>query len=218
MIPQDTNLIMLGELFHDRCVSLEVTQADEQAVMTFLLPLKDNNSITRFHYAHCLRVGLLAAEIGRRVCLPQKPLLLAGTLHDVGKAEVSSEVLGKTTGWTDADMHHVQRHVTFGWRRLRGSFDFTADIIVQHHRFQENGYPKHLPHKLGKYSEVTKLLILDCARIVALADVYDALHRVDSKFGEARPLRQEEIKEKMFELNSDKEELIIALYKEGILQ
>ncbi len=53
-------------------------------------------------------------------------------------------------------------------------------------------------------------------RIVALADVYDALHRIDGKFEEKKALTGKEIREKMFEFNPDRKILVEALYKAEI--
>jgi len=214
---KDYKLFRLETDFNIRSIALGVTEEDSKSIQDLLKRLKEKNEITELHYEHCLRVAILAADIGKFIYMPQKPLFIAGALHDIGKCEVSPLSLGKISGWTPEDMHELRKHVNASWRMLRGKFDFTADVIVQHHRFQNNGYPKRLPSKLHKYSESTKLLILDCARVVALADVYDALHRVNDKFGETRALTAQEVKEKMFELNSDKGLLIAALYQEGIL-
>ncbi len=205
----------LWQEFYAVCGDVDVSQDYISSVYDLLESLRIKEEA---HYLHCLRVGLLAAKIGKFIYLPQKPLLLSGAMHDIGKREISSGVLVKSSGWNASDEREVHRHAVSGWHILKDRFPFTADIIVQHHRFQNNGYPKRLPSKLHKYSESTKLLILDCARVVALADVYDALHRVNDKFGETRALTPEEIKEKMFELNKDKELLVAALYQEGILK
>src|SRR3989344_5735384 len=103
-----------------------------------------------------------------------------------------------------------------GYRLLRGRFDFTADTMVLHHKFQANGYPENLPPQLHHYSDTTQELILEHGRVLALADVYDALHRENDKFGEKRRLTDSEIREQMFLLNQDREVLVVDLYKAGI--
>jgi len=99
---------------------------------------------------------------------------------------------------------------------LSGRFDFSAAIILWHHRFQADGYPKKLPKHLHVYAESSKLLIVEYGRIIALADVYDALHRANDKFGAKQELSGEEVRAKMFELNPDRKKLIAALYDSGI--
>lgn len=109
-------------------------------------------------------------------------------LHDLGKCQTCLKVLGKTGSWSDGDQEEIELHVLNGYRLLRGRFDYSAEIMLWHHRFQENGYPDELPQFLHEYRQTTQLLIREYGRIVAIADVYDALHRVNEKVGEARAL------------------------------
>jgi len=206
----------IEQQFRDACDELEIQEEDRIAIESFLAPLRDKSSVTNFHYLHSLRVGLLARQIGKFTHHEERPLFFAGVLHDLGKCQVALEVLGKTEGWTEADTRAIMRHVSDGYRLLRGRFDFSAEIILWHHRFQLDGYPKKLPPLLHKYSEASKLLIVEYGRIIALADVYDALHRVNDKFGAKKELSGEEIREKMLEFNPDRTKLISALYEAGI--
>jgi len=54
-------------------------------------------------------------------------------------------------------------------------------------------------------------------RILAIADCYDALHRVNDKFGTVQALTGEDIKEKMFQFNPDQRVLLNELYEANIL-
>jgi putative nucleotidyltransferase with HDIG domain len=182
--------------------------------MTFLLPLKLKDSQT---YEHCLRVGILSRMIGQSMHLDEKALLYAGLLHDLGKILTDLKTLQKTEGWTDRDTEEVKSHVVDGYRMLRGRFDFTAEVILWHHRFQAAGYPKALPRPLHEYRQGTKLLHLIYGRIVAIADQFDALHRINDKSGVKRALSEEEIRQAMFEHNPDMRVLITELYNSGIL-
>lgn len=207
----------LEQRFWDACDELGISDTNKSILESFLAPLKNKDGITYLHYLHSLRVGLLARQIGRFTYHEEKPLFFAGALHDLGKCQTPLKILGKTESWTDEDQQEIERHVVDGYRLLRGRFDMTAEIIVWHHKFQERGYPEDLPPHLHRYRETTKLLICEYGRIVALADVYDALHRPNSKFGEGRALTSLEVKEKMLELNPDRNKLITALYDAGIL-
>lgn len=202
--------------FRQACAEVEIKEEDRLVITSLLAPLRDKNEVTRAHYLHSLRVGLTARAIGKNTHHQEKPLLFAGALHDIGKALTPVEVLGKTGTWTDADQRIMNRHVMDSYRMLSGRFNFTAEIILWHHRFQERGYPKVLPAPLAEYSEPTKLLIVEYGRLLALADVYDALHRPNSKFKEGRGLNGEEVKEKMLAFNSDKRKLVLSLYDSGV--
>lgn len=196
-------------VFHE----LRVSEDETQAVCAFLEPLRKKDPITHTHYMHSIRVGLLSRNIARFMHLDEKALFYAGLLHDIGKCLVCLETLGKTSQWTPNDTANMEAHVTDSYRFLRGRFDFTADIVILHHRFQAGAYPAVLPPPLHTYSEGTMVMIMLYGRMLALADVYDALHRINSKFG---ALSGEEIKAKMLEYNPDQRRLIEDLYATGI--
>jgi response regulator RpfG family c-di-GMP phosphodiesterase len=203
--------------FQVACDEVGIAIPDKEVLYSFLALLRNKNAITHTHYLHSLRVGLLSRKIARLQHCDERALLMAGALHDLGKCQVCGKVLGKSDSWSASDTKEIKRHVMDGYRTLRGRFDFTAETMVRHHSFQYDRYPKKLPPFLHSYSATTKKLIIEYGRIVALADVYDALHRVNDKFGEKRALSGEEIKVLMFELNGDKTELVSDLYETGIL-
>ncbi|MBI5732875.1 HD domain-containing protein [Candidatus Jorgensenbacteria bacterium] len=195
---------------------LKISPEEQKALNSFLAPLRDKSPVTRPHHEHSIRVALSARRIARFMHLDERALLYAGLMHDIGKTEVCLGTLGKIEGWTEVDTEEVKRHVMSGYYFLKGRFDFTAEVILWHHRFQRDGYPKTLPPPLHDYSESTKALIPIYGRVLALADVYDALHRVNAKFGELKKLSGQEIKDQMLALNLDQQELIESLYRADI--
>ncbi len=102
-------------------------------------------------------------------------IYLTSPLHDIGKVAVPDCVLLKPSGLSDAEFSIMKEHTTMGAATLEAalaeypeaSFLLMAkEIALTHHeRFDGSGYP----HKLR--GEQIPL----CGRIVALADVYDAL-------------------------------------------
>ncbi len=213
----DRDRTILEISFWKACDFVGISKTNQNHLEGILAPLKDKSPITHFHYEHSLRVGLLALDIGNFIHHEAKPLLFAGALHDLGKCQTCLDVLGKVDTWSEADQEEMKHHVIDGYRLLRGRFDLTAEVMLWHHKFQDEGYPKVLPPFLHDYRETTKLLIREYGRIVAIADVYDALHRVNEKSGGSEPLTSAEIKIKMFEYNRDRKKLITALYDAGIL-
>lgn len=206
----------LQEQLKTAFVELKVPQQEKATILAFLAPLRIKDPITYVHYEHSVRVGLLCKQIARFVHLDEKVLFYAGLMHDIGKCQVCLDTLGKTDVWTATDIVAIKEHVMDSYRFLRGRFDFSAEVVVLHHRFQEDAYPAELPAPLHPYSGKTKVLILMYGRMLALADVYDALHRSNSKFGAHRVLNGEEIKTKMMELNTDQRQLILDLYSAGV--
>ncbi len=99
----------------------------------------------------------------------------AAPMHDIGKIAVDDQILRKPGKFTDEEMAEMQKHPAEGERMLRKILnevddeDFvriTLNIAHYHHEhFDGTGYPEHLT---GEDIPVE-------ARIMALADVFDAL-------------------------------------------
>ncbi|MBI4883369.1 MAG: HD domain-containing protein [Actinobacteria bacterium] len=123
--------------------------------------------------AHPIRVGELAAEIA--ACLEQdeefvRRLQVASRLHDIGKVAIPDAILTKPGPLTAVEFEAVKAHAIHGNDILSGSssplISLAAEIASSHHeRWDGSGYPNGL---VGDE-------IPFCARIVAVADVYDAL-------------------------------------------
>ncbi|MGC4072594.1 MAG: HD-GYP domain-containing protein [Nibricoccus sp.] len=123
--------------------------------------------------SHLDRVSRYACEIGRLMGLDETRLLElhhATPLHDVGKIGLSQELLSKPGRLTREEMETIKSHSMIGYRMLEGSpwpvIQCAARIALSHHEcWDGTGYPQGL---------VGEQIPLD-ARIVAVADVYDAL-------------------------------------------
>ncbi len=117
-------------------------------------------------------------------------LKIAAMLHDVGKVAVSDIILKKPDKLTDEEYKIIQNHTLIGatlFDDLQSDLDLMSrDVALRHHeRWDGKGYPGKVDLKTGKALETdsetgkAKGLCGDeiplAARIVALADVYDAL-------------------------------------------
>lgn len=90
------------------------------------------------------------------------------SLHDVGKVGIPDSVLKKQGNLTDDEFELMMRHTVFGHELLvvAGADEMACNIALCHHeRYDGTGYPNRL---------AGDAIPLE-ARIVALADVYDAL-------------------------------------------
>jgi len=130
---------------------------------------------------------------------------------------VPIETLTRTDGWSAADQASIEHHVGDGFRLLSGVFDFTAGAILFHHRFQPKPYPQDIPSMRPNFSEGSRQLLQEYGRVVAIADTFDALHRINAKHGDMREATGSEIEQKMLEFHPDRKELIQDLFKSGIL-
>lgn len=211
MTPETQNL---ETAFEFACHEVGIKREDYNTIRSLLAPLRDKSPVTHAHYLHSLRVALTSRAIARLLHQEEKPALFAGALHDIGKTQVPLDILGETGEWTSRHQRAIEKHVMDGYRILRGKFDFSAEIMLWHHRFQARGYPKRLPKPLHGYGTPTRALIVEYGRILAIADVYDALHRPNAKFG--KTLTRGEIREMMLAYNPDQRKRIEALYDAGI--
>src|SRR4029079_844778 len=122
---------------------------------------------------HSSRVGELAYEIA--LALGEDggwadECRLAGRLNDVGKVVVPDSILQKPGALTDAEFEIMKTHTTIGATVFAGSkstlIQLAAEVAISHHeRWDGSGYP------FGLAADKIPL----SGRIVAVADVYDAL-------------------------------------------
>ena len=126
---------------------------------------------------HCVRVADLACALWMRVNAGDDTSLfwfrIGALLHDVGKLMVPAEVLNKPGKLTDEEWAMVRGHPSAGVELL-ADIEFPWDvrpIVESHHeRWDGKGYPHGLA---GEAIPLT-------ARVLCVADVYDALTSVRS--------------------------------------
>jgi len=120
---------------------------------------------------HSYRVSEYAARIGARLSLNDaqiEDVRAAGLLHDIGKLDISRDLLYKAAQFTSEEYEEMQRHVERGVATLEsvgGSLRRVIPIVLAHHdRFDGSGY----------HTTKGDAIPLE-ARIIAVADVYDSL-------------------------------------------
>ena len=123
--------------------------------------------------AHPFRVAQLAGDIAAHLDEGAEfvdRLRLATRLHDIGKVAIPDSILTKPGPLSSVEFDIVKTHTTRGFEILSGSIAYVAilasEIALSHHeRWDGAGYPQGL---VGE-------AIPRSARIVCVADVYDAL-------------------------------------------
>jgi len=176
------NLIKLGfavRKLNDRAADL----ANEVAAATRKLQEREEEIILRLALAveyrdndtgeHTLRVARYSRIIAEQLGLPPRlcrDIYLAAPLHDVGKVAIPDHILLKPGRLNDDEMAVIRTHAEIGGRILADShcelIQLGAAIAGAHHeRWNGSGYPNGLKQQQ----------IPIAARIVAVADVFDAL-------------------------------------------
>ena len=143
------------------------------------------------HYTqgHCLRVADLASRLAERAGLESRSMFwfkLGALLHDIGKIIVPTEVLNKAGPLNMEEWELMKKHTEVG-------FDMVADVdfpgvvpemVRSHHeKWNGSGYPDGLR---GREIPIT-------ARILCIADVYDALTTTRAYRAALSPARAKEI-------------------------
>lgn len=144
-----------------------IFENDAVAVDVGMLKVSDE-----YTFKHSVDVATMSMIIAKKHGLKDeeiRELGISGLLHDVGKSKIPNEVLNKPGKLTDEEFALMKQHSLFGFEILKKRNQFSDGIIrgvLQHHeKMNGKGYPLGVPaEKIHKY-----------ARIISVADVYDAL-------------------------------------------
>jgi putative nucleotidyltransferase with HDIG domain len=129
-------------------------------------------STDRYTKGHSVRVSELATQIAIAMELPRaevENIRVSGLLHDIGKIEISSEILSKAAELSTEEKELMDLHA------VKGAYILTAvgsvlkevvPIVVAHH--------KYFADTLENNNGVTQKIPLG-ARVIAVADAYDAM-------------------------------------------
>jgi HD-GYP domain-containing protein (c-di-GMP phosphodiesterase class II) len=129
------------------------------------------NAKDRYTYGHSERVMHYAMQIGKRLALWEweiQELSVGALLHDIGKIEISREVLNKPGKLTPEEWEAVKQHPVWGADMIRpiSSLGGAVDIVLHHHEnYDGSGYPNAL-----KGEEIPL-----GARILRVVDSFDAM-------------------------------------------
>lgn len=134
--------------------------------LTVAAEYKDENTA-----GHIARVGLSAAILARAVGFPPGRLDMirhAAQMHDVGKIGTPDSILQKPGRLTDSETAVMREHTVRGGeiaQRVRALSPVAASVRAHHEHFDGRGYPDAL-----RGADIPL-----AARIVAVADTYDAM-------------------------------------------
>ena len=161
-----------------------VSQGQHSAygIFDMLHSMRENDDTT---YTHCINVGLFCNVFAGWLKLSEEETKLAtlcGLLHDVGKLRVPEELLKKTEAYTEEEKIAIKAHTREGYLLVK-NLDIDSHIknaiLTHHERCDGSGYPFGLSgFRIDPY-----------AKMVAIADVYDAMTSKRAYRGAMSPIQ-----------------------------
>ena len=136
-------------------------------------------------FTHSLNVALICNILAKWLKLPEEEVELAtacGLFHDVGKLLIPYDIIAKPGKLSEEEFEIVKKHPSLGYELLvsQGVDDHVKNAALMHHeRNDGSGYPQKLKgNQIDPY-----------ARLVAIADVYDAMTAARCYRGPLCPFR-----------------------------
>src|SRR5689334_8482630 len=151
----------------------EVREREKETLLRLARAGEFRDEETGYHLIRMSRYSRLIANALGLEHEEAETIELAAPLHDIGKIGIPDQILLKPAKLDSTEWEVMRRHPVIGHEILKGSASkyvrMGALIALGHHeRFDGTGYPNGLE---GDHIPL-------CARIVAVADVYDALTSV----------------------------------------
>jgi len=156
----------LEEMVEKRSVQLKDALFGSLIIIASSIEAKDE-----YTKGHSNRVRLISIDIGKLMGLDNKELQIleyGAMMHDVGKIGVRDAILNKNRSLTEEEFDSIMSHPAIGANIVKNIsfFNPMIDCIKYHHeKYNGKGYPEGL-----KGDQIPLL-----ARIVAVADAYDAI-------------------------------------------
>ncbi len=141
---------------------------ENRLVQNMLNTLAAKSTETR---EHAVRMRELARRLGERLGLTDSrinDLDLVASLHDIGKATISEEILTKAGDLSEDEWQEIKKHSERGYNIAAATEEFAPiarEILYHHEHWDGSGYPR------GLAGEDIPLL----ARIIAVVDAYDVM-------------------------------------------
>ena len=140
----------------------------QQTVLSLAKTIDAKDQYTRGHSERVAQYARQLAEMAGEDPERQEQIYQMGLLHDIGKIGVPGIIINKTARLTDEEYAVIKSHTTIGANILRMIEEFpelSIGACSHHERYDGRGYPNGL---CGED-------IPEAARIIAVADAYDAM-------------------------------------------
>lgn len=164
----EKNIQLDADTLLNNALSMIMNRQGQVGVLDMLLNMRDYDDST---YTHCMNVALICNILATWLNFSADEVELAtacGLFHDIGKLLVPHDIIAKPGKLSADEYAQIQKHPVSGYQLLmtqpmNNHVRFAA--LMHHERNDGTGYPMHLVgNQIDKF-----------ARIVAIADVYEAM-------------------------------------------
>ena len=142
---------------------------ENDAMAIDISALKTSDEYT---FKHSVDVATISMIVAKKMGMSDTEIHeigVTGLLHDVGKTKIPPEILNKPARLDDAEFEIMRQHSVYSYRIIQDNTDLPNEVklgVLQHHeKINGAGYPMSVPGaKITPY-----------AKVIAVADIYDAL-------------------------------------------
>ena len=163
--PNERDIMNINDIAEDMVDEL-ITNRD------LMVNMIDIKSFDDYTFYHSVNVAVLSTILGIALNLNKNDLnklAISALLHDIGKVFINQDLLNKQGKLTPEEFEIMKSHSINGYRYIKSNFNVPVKsyigVLDHHEKYDGTGYPNN---KVGKDISLF-------GRIIAIADVYDAL-------------------------------------------
>jgi HD-GYP domain-containing protein (c-di-GMP phosphodiesterase class II) len=163
--------LTVGTVEKAKSLAAEISSCiqEDPGSIRFLQHLVDHDAYT---YRHSIRVATYAVAISIGLGVTEeghlREVALGGIFHDIGKKEVSLDLLNKPGSLNEGEWEILRCHPKVGWIQIKNTIlSHVPREIVLHHHEKRNG--SGYPDGLDRHSLLMEV------QVATLADIFDAL-------------------------------------------
>lgn len=198
---------------HEARLAEQRNQSEALTLRMILTLSEELESKDEFKKGHSSRVAEYSGLIAREAGVPEseiKKIKYAAALHDIGKVGIPDTILHKPGKLTEEEYSIIKTHTENGAKIVDGIklISYVGDIVRYHHeKYNGEGYPDGLKGEEIPYY----------ARIVAIADAYDAMStgRIYRSALDEKQIREKLISNRGEQFDPELADMFITMLDEG---
>lgn len=164
----DTNKLVDNEVKSLLKEQQMVKDMTSQMALALVGAIDAKDAYTQGHSKRVAEYSFKIAQLAEKTKEECEEIFFIALLHDVGKIGIPKSIINKTGKLTDEEFSTIKKHPKIGkeiLKEIKIDPDLCIGALYHHERYDGKGYPEGL-----KGNEIPEI-----ARIIAVADAYDAM-------------------------------------------